>query len=99
MIHFAGIWLVMTVGSVVPAHLSFNVTRNGVGAIALATLVLGALSSSLRPLYSAFFDALKLYSFALFSLGLNPITAWLTSRLADGFHWREGLTNALINPV
>jgi uncharacterized membrane protein YvlD (DUF360 family) len=82
--HFSMIWLVTMVGLIVPVHLSFRVAHKGIGVTALAALG---------------FALLKLYSLPLFSLGLHPLIFWLTPRITEGFHWREGLSSALINPV
>ena len=99
MTYFAAIWLVATVGLMMPTHRPFGRTRQKIGAVALVVFILGALNQSLLPLPSAFWGALRLDHFNWFALGLNPISAWLATHLADGAQWRERLGSVLINPV
>lgn len=99
MTYFAALWLVATVGLIIPTHRPFGRTRQKIGAVALVVLVLGALNQSLLPLPNAFLDALRLDHFSWFAFGINPISAWLAAHLVDGAQWRERLESVLINPV
>lgn len=99
MTYFAALWLVVTVGLIIPSHRPFGLTRQRIGAAALVVLVLGALNHALLSSPSALGGALSLEHFNLFALGFKPIPTWLAAHLVDGAQWRERLGSGLISPV
>ena len=79
-------WVVTTLAVLVAANVIRGLAYDHVGALLVASLLLGFLNAFVRPLLLVISLPLLLYSLGLFMLVINALLLWSVGSLVKGFH-------------
>ncbi len=91
-------WTISGVALAVVGHLGIGVRYETVGALAMATVVIGLVNSLIRPILALLTLPLNCLTFGLFGFVLNAILFWVAGNSVPGFHV-ETVLGAVLGPI
>jgi putative membrane protein len=100
--HFIATWLITAVSLLITAYFIPGFHVDGVGAAAIAAIVIGLANTIVRPVLSVLTFPITLLSLGLFSFILNALMIWLASVFSPGFRidgFIPALTGSLVLSV
>ena len=99
MLHFIAVWLVTAVSLFVISNLSLGIEVKDFSTSLVASLVIGLLNATLRPILGFLSFPLTFLTFGLFALVLNGLMIWITAQVVSGFRLRNGFLGAVIAAI
>ncbi len=92
-------WIVTTIAVLTAAHIVPGISYQGWGALLVASLILGLINATLKPILMLLSLPLLLVTFGLFTLVINSGLLLLVGKLVQGFEvagWGSAFWGSLV---